>query len=102
MTEPSVPTVIPSVSQPDDTSEPPESTPATNLGYVDWTLILPQSVEFPDQYLLEIYADGLTIYAGTVSKTDAPLTLRIHGEGVVKLDVYIDTSFYKTETITIY
>ncbi len=95
-------TLIPSVSQSTAPSEPP-ATPeeTTKAGYVDWTLILPQGVEFPEQYLLEIYADGTPIYTGTVSKTDGSLTLRIHGDGAVRLEAYIDTSLYKTETITI-
>ncbi|MBQ4048386.1 MAG: Stk1 family PASTA domain-containing Ser/Thr kinase [Clostridia bacterium] len=95
-------TLIPSVSQSTAPSEPP-ATPeeTTKAGFVDWTLILPQGVEFPEQYLLEIYADGTPIYTGTVSKTDGSLTLRIHGDGNVKIEAYIDTSLYKTETITI-
>ncbi len=95
-------TLIPSVSQSTAPSEPPVTpTETTKTGYVDWTLILPQGVEYPEQYLLEIYADDIPMYSGTVSKTDGSITLRIHGDGNVQIEAYIDTSIYKTETITI-
>ena len=78
-----------------DTTEPPVES------YVDWTLMLPQGVEYPEQFLLEIYVDDIVMYSETVEKTDGAVTLRIRGTGTVRVDAYIDMTLYKSESIVI-
>lgn len=96
-------------TEPTDTSssEPPQTSDATSSdtppeeGYVDWTLMLPQGVEYPDQFLLEIYVDDIVMYSETVEKTSGAITLRIRGSGTVRVEAYIDTTLYKSESIVI-
>ena len=87
-----------------DPSEPPVTDPSTEPveeGYVDWTLLLPQGLEYPDQFFLEIYVDDVVSYANTVEKSAGSVTLRIRGTGTVRVEAYIDTTLYKTEMIPI-
>ena len=87
-----------------DPSEPLVTDPSTEPveeGYVDWTLLLPQGLEYPDQFFLEIYVDDVVSYANTVEKSAGSVTLRIRGTGTVRVEAYIDTTLYKTEMIPI-
>lgn len=83
-----------------DTSSTGTTPPAVERS-VDWTLLLPQGVDYPDQFLLEIYVDNVIQYSETVEKTTGSITLRLYGTGTVRVDAYIDTSLYKSETISI-
>lgn len=88
---------------PDSSDGAPSSTtlpPAVERS-VDWTLLLPQGMDYPDQYLLEIYVNDVVQYSETVEKTTGSITLRLYGTGSVRVDAYIDTTLYKSETISI-
>ncbi len=96
------------VTEPSEITTDPSKPPVTDArtepveeGYVDWTLLLPQGLEYPDQFFLEIYVDDVVSYANTVEKSAGSVTLRIRGTGTVRVEAYIDTTLYKTEMIPI-
>jgi serine/threonine protein kinase len=94
-----------SVAPPETTTEteenvstPPETLPPVSMS---WTTLLPQDVEYPAEYLVEIYQDGGLIYRETVPKSQGSLSLAVTGRGTVTLDVFIEGSKWKTQTLTL-
>ena len=87
-------TIIPSTASTEPTTEP---VPAG----VDWTLLLPQGAEYPEQFYLEITADGEVVYASNVEKSAGSVTVHIEGSGTVQVEVLIDSTLYKSEAIVL-
>lgn len=66
---------------------------------LEWTVMLPQEAEFPDLYLVEIYHSGEIVYTGTHSKTESSIKLTVEGAGTVTMEIFIDSSLWKTEDL---
>lgn len=85
-------------SSTESTTEPttPPETTTTTTSFV-WTYYFPQDASIPDYFFLEFYQDGMLIYEeGGVSKADGWRNITLVSRAPV--EVWIDKSYYKTET----
>ncbi len=84
------------------TATPPATTKAGGgTKTTEYTLVLPQDPAYPDQYLVQIYQDGNSIYSNTVNKSDGSITVPVSGTGSVRIEVFIDQVLYKREQMNL-